>query len=53
MENDEEGVYRLEGTQDEKGGLIIKKKPVPNESFEFKVPKTSLLGLDRLAGKFN
>lgn len=42
----EENVHRLEGTQDQKGGLIIKKKPPT-----FKVPQPSLLGLDRLAAE--
>jgi hypothetical protein len=51
MEGDDEGVYRLAGTQNEVGGLIIKKKPAPKDSFVFKVPQTSLLGLDKLAGK--
>lgn len=48
---DEDGVHRLEGSANEKGGLIIKKKPAAGANFEFKVPKTSLLGLDKLAGK--
>lgn len=50
--SDDESVYKLEGYQEETGGLIIKKKPNPIESFEFKVPqaRTSLLGLDKLAG---
>ncbi len=43
-----ENVDELEGTKDEPGGLIIKKKPAPIENFQFKVP--SLLGLDKLAG---
>lgn len=47
---DEDGVHRLEGSTNEKGGLIIKKKPAAGANFEFKVPKTSLLGLDKLAG---
>lgn len=46
---DDEGVYRLEGVEERQGGLIIKKKPDPQGSFQFKVPQTSLLGLDRLA----
>ena len=46
----EEDIYRLEGTKNEKGGLVIKKKPAPGANFEFKVPKVSLLGLDKLAG---
>lgn len=48
---DEDGVHRLEGSTNEKGGLIIKKKPAAGANFEFKVPKTSLLGLDKLAGR--
>uniref|UniRef100_T1HJS1 Uncharacterized protein n=1 Tax=Rhodnius prolixus TaxID=13249 RepID=T1HJS1_RHOPR len=40
---------RLEGKEETVGGLIIKKKPVPQGNFEFKIPKPSLLGLDRLA----
>lgn len=48
---DEDGVHRLEGSANEKGGLILKKKPAAGANFEFKVPKTSLLGLDKLAGK--
>lgn len=50
MECDDDGVYRLEGSQQEKGGLVIKKKPVAGANFQFKVPQTSLLGLDKLAG---
>lgn len=42
--DDEDGVHRLEGISNEKGGLIVKKKPAT-----FKVPQTSLLGLDKLA----
>lgn len=43
---DEDNLYRLQGTseQEQKGGLIIIKK-----STTFKVPKPSLLGLDKLA----
>ncbi|XP_066259439.1 pre-mRNA-splicing factor ATP-dependent RNA helicase PRP16 [Euwallacea similis] len=45
---DEDGIHRLEGTStNEKGGLIVKKKKEPT----FKVPKPSLLGLDRLAAQ--
>ncbi|KYB28330.1 Pre-mRNA-splicing factor ATP-dependent RNA helicase PRP16-like Protein [Tribolium castaneum] len=40
----EENLHRLEGISDQKGGLIVKKKPPT-----FKVPQPSLLGLDRLA----
>lgn len=52
MEPDEDGVYQLKGSDNVKGGLIIKKKAAPGTSVEFKVPKVSLLGLDKLAGKF-
>lgn len=41
---EEDNIHRLEGTSNEKGGLIVKKKPSV-----FKIPQTSLLGLDRLA----
>lgn len=44
--DEEDGVHRLEGISDQKGGLIVKKKPPT-----FKVPQTSLLGLDKLAEK--
>lgn len=44
--DDDDGVHRLEGISDQKGGLIVKKKPPT-----FKVPQTSLLGLDKLAEK--
>jgi hypothetical protein len=46
-------LYRLEGSKDERGGLIIKKKP-PGDSEVFKapIPKKSILGLDKLAGNF-
>lgn len=50
MECFEDDIFKLEGSKEEVGGLIIKKKPAPIENFEFKVPKTSLLGLDKLAG---
>lgn len=40
----EDNVHRLEGINEQKGGLIIKKTPPT-----FKVPQPSLLGLDRLA----
>lgn len=42
MEDD--SIHRLEGTSNEKGGLVVKKKPPT-----FKVPQPSLLGLDKLA----
>ena len=55
--DDDPSLHRLEGSSgNEKGGLIIKKKSVADGagSHTFKVPaipapKTSLLGLDRLA----
>ncbi|KAF2902759.1 hypothetical protein ILUMI_03424 [Ignelater luminosus] len=42
--DDDDSLHRLEGTSDQKGGLIVKKKPPT-----FKVPQPSLLGLDKLA----
>ncbi|XP_017782578.1 PREDICTED: pre-mRNA-splicing factor ATP-dependent RNA helicase PRP16 [Nicrophorus vespilloides] len=44
--DDDDDVHRLEGSSNEKGGLIVKKK-TPT----FKVPQVSLLGLDKLAQK--
>lgn len=44
--NDDEVVHRLEGSAPATGGLVIKKKDADDV---FKVPKPSLLGLDRLA----
>lgn len=41
---DDDGIHRLEGISDQKGGLIVKKKQPT-----FKVPQPSLLGLDKLA----
>lgn len=52
MESEE--VHRLEGSKNEKGGLIIVKKSSPAEDKTFKapvLPRVSLLGLDKLAGK--
>lgn len=50
---DSESIHRLEGSSEEsKGGLILMKKritPDDDNSLTFKKPKTSLLGLDRLA----
>lgn len=44
---DDQSVYRLEGSNDnEVGGLIITKKP---SDHEFKKPQTSIFGLDKLA----
>ena len=42
----DENVHRLEGSGEVKGGLIIRKKKVEDD---FKAPKASLLGLDKLA----
>lgn len=56
MSDDEDGVHKLSGYNNTEGGLIIKKKPKPAEQFQFKipdVPKGSLLGLDKLAGKYS
>lgn len=47
MDPSDEGVYRLEGAIETKGGLIVKKK----QTSTFKVPQPSLLGLDRLAAQ--
>ncbi|CAH1163774.1 unnamed protein product [Phaedon cochleariae] len=48
MDSDE-NIHRLEGSISTKGGLIIKKKPTSPSLASFKVPQTSLLGLDKLA----
>ncbi|XP_043462305.1 pre-mRNA-splicing factor ATP-dependent RNA helicase PRP16 [Leptopilina heterotoma] len=48
MEDSSEDVYRLEGSQNETGGLIIRKKA---SDHTFKKPQTSALGLDKLAEK--
>lgn len=42
--DDDDNLHRLEGSNDQKGGLIVKKK-TPT----FKIPQPSLLGLDKLA----
>ena len=42
--SEDNGLHRLEGSNDQKGGLILKKKPPT-----FKIPQPSLLGLDKLA----
>lgn len=44
--DEDDGLHRLEGSTSSSGGLVIKKKS--NDS-AFKVPKPSLLGLDKLA----
>lgn len=48
MEESSEDVYRLEGSQNETGGLIIRKKV---SDHTFKKPQASALGLDKLAQK--
>ncbi|PSN46456.1 Pre-mRNA-splicing factor ATP-dependent RNA helicase PRP16 [Blattella germanica] len=50
METAEEDsdLYRLEGSKEEKGGLIIKKKP-SDAVFKTPAPRKSILGLDKLA----
>lgn len=51
--DDDPTLHRLEGLENQKGGLVImKKKTSGDESHKFKkpaLPKVSLLGLDRLA----
>lgn len=50
METDENAsVHRLEASAPATTGLIIKKKETGDSDSTFKIPKTSLLGLDRLA----
>lgn len=54
MSDDEDGIHKLPGYRQTEGGLFIKKKPKPTDQFQFKIPdipKSSLLGLDKLAGK--
>jgi len=46
MSDEEEGLHRLEGSSEIKGGLIIKKK---TDTSKPRVAKPSLLGLDKLA----
>ncbi|XP_077297512.1 ATP-dependent RNA helicase l(1)G0007 isoform X1 [Arctopsyche grandis] len=46
MDDEDGGVHRLPGTSDVQGGLIIKKK---TNTTEPKTPRSSLLGLDKLA----
>lgn len=43
-----DGVHRLEASAPATGGLVVKKKDADTK---FKVPQTSLLGLDRLAAQ--
>lgn len=47
--DDETSVHRLEASGPQTGGLVIKKKD--SDLSEFKIPKPSLLGLDRLAAQ--
>ena len=52
--SEDSSVHRLEGSSKQVGGLIIKKKPSSNDgtkslSFKAPQPRSSLLGLDRLA----
>ncbi|XP_022094525.1 pre-mRNA-splicing factor ATP-dependent RNA helicase PRP16-like [Acanthaster planci] len=53
MSHGDESIHRLEGSSDQVGGLIIKKKTTAKEDDKnsFKLPqhRSSLLGLDRLA----
>lgn len=48
-EEDDASVHRLEASGPVTGGLVVKKKD--SDSSTFKVPKVSLLGLDRLAAQ--
>lgn len=52
MDDDDPAVHRLEGTSEEVGGLIIKKK-INEDGLIFKAPtpRVSKLGLDLLAAK--
>lgn len=45
-----ENIHRLEGTVTQ-GGLIIRKKKNDDSVDKFAMPKTSALGLDKLAAK--
>lgn len=45
----EDDVYRLEGSQNEPGGLIIRKKTSDQSDHAFKKPQGSVFGLDKLA----
>ncbi|KAJ4427868.1 hypothetical protein ANN_23872 [Periplaneta americana] len=47
--DDDSDLYRLEGSKNEKGGLVVKKKPEGNDVFKAPAPKKSILGLDKLA----
>lgn len=46
--SDDPSLHRLEGSGSQTGGLVIKKK---SSDSTFKIPKPSLLGLDRLAAE--
>jgi hypothetical protein len=48
--DDDLELYRLEGSKDERGGLIIKKMPPGDGVFKTPAPKKSIFGLDKLAG---
>lgn len=47
--DDDPSIHRLDGSTDTKGGLIIKKEK--SDDSKFKIPKPSLLGLDKLAAQ--
>ena len=52
MSERDDSIHRLEGSSNQVGGLIIKKKASDNNgkaSFKMPQPRSSLLGLDRLA----
>ncbi|XP_053948845.1 pre-mRNA-splicing factor ATP-dependent RNA helicase PRP16-like [Anastrepha ludens] len=52
MEDDDAGVHRLEGSAGTiRGGLVIRKPKEEGSESKFKVPKPSILGLDRLAAQ--
>lgn len=48
---DDPSIHRLEGSGTETGGLVLKKKDKNSDATTFKIPKPSLLGLDRLAAE--
>lgn len=48
MSVEDENLYRLEGSAETTGGLIIKKGSAPGTD-DFKFKKPSLFGLDKLA----
>lgn len=55
MDSEEDSsIHRLEGSAPVVGGLIIKKKSQAEHEFKKPdIPRKSLLGLDKLAGKFS